>query len=212
MVDTNAVKLSTYARKSSIAGVLLLALMAVTAFAPARASAQEDPVPNAELLIYDGVTGPYRVKIIQVPARVIIGTLRVIVEPTDAETGLPVENALVRIFGTPSGDGERQFSPGLNSPIDRTRYFGQLELEEAGVWTLDVEIDGDLGRAIAIAQATIYERVRNGDNTTIGTIIFAMITSAFVGVGIWLWYSSKRAQRRREAIRQGGGIPRRSSG
>ena len=33
-----------------------------------------------------------------------------------------------------------------------------------------------------------------------------------VGAGLWLWYSSKRAQRRRDEIRKAGGRPTRSSG
>lgn len=198
--------------RALIALGLFVVLMLPIGIATDRVSAQEEPESNGELVIYDEVTGPYRVKISQFPARAIVGTLRVIVEPTDAVTGLPVENALVRIFGAPPAEGERQFSPGLNSPTDRTLYFGQMELEEPGVWTIDVEIDADQGRAIAIAQATIHERARSGDNTLVGTILFVLISSAFVGVGGWLWFTSKRAQRRRDAIRKDGGRPRRSSG
>ncbi len=219
LVDTNAVNSPTYitAHKFGPAKALmafaLFAILAVGAvYVPATAFAQEEPAANAELVIYDEITGPYRVKISQFPARAIVGTLRVIIEPTDAETGLPVENALVRVFGMPPAEGERQFSPGLNSPTNRRLYFGQMELEEPGVWTLDVEIDADKGRAIAIAQATIHERARSGDNTLVGTILFVLISVAFVGVGLWLWFSSKRAQRRRDAIRKDGGSPRRSSG
>ncbi len=202
-----------FAPRTIAAALLVVLLAAASASQVGRASAQaEEPPENVLLVIYDEVTGPYRVKVSQIPARAIVGTLRVVVEPTDAETGLPVENALVRIFGTPPAEGERQFSPGLNSPTDRTVYFGQLELEEDGVWTIDVEIDADQGRAIAIAQATIHERTRSGDNTLIGTIVFILVSAGFVGVGTWLWYSSKRARQRRDAIRRSGGRPRRSSG
>lgn len=211
-VDTNAVKSLTHIKPLASLGLALALLVVFAGISATPARAQSIPEANQELVIYDEVSGPYRVKITQFPARALVGTLRVIVEPTDAETGLPVENALVRIFGTPPAEGERQFSPGLNSPTDRTLYFGQLELEEAGVWTLDVEIDADQGRAIAIAQATIYERARSGDNTLIGTIIFIAISVGFVGVGFWLWFTSKRARQQRDAIRKGGGTPRRSSG
>ncbi len=198
--------------KLSLAAVIAAMLMLAAASVVPVPSAEAQPETIQELVIYDDVTGPYDVKIIQFPARAIVGTLRIIVEPKDAETGQPVENALVRIFGTPPEEGERQFSPGLNSPTDRTRYFGQLELDDAGLWTLDIEIDGDHGRAIAITQATIHERARSGEATLIGTIVFILISAAFVGAGVWLWYSSKRARRRREEIRRSGGTPRRSSG
>lgn len=194
------------------AAAALVGVLATVLLAPTPVFAQSEPPPNTELVIYDDVTGPYRVKVTQSPARAIVGTLQLIVEPTDAATGQPVENALVRIFGNPPEKGERQFTPGLNSPIDRTLYFGLLELEHAGVWTIDVEIDADQGRALAIAQATIHERARSGSATVIGTILFILISGAFVGAGTWLWYTSKRARRQREEMRRTGRTPRQSSG
>ncbi len=191
-----------------------IAASAFLALTTGNASAQttEEPPPGAELVIFDDVSGPYHLRVSQSPARSIVGTVRIVVIPTDAATGEPVENALVRIFGTPPEHGERQFSPGLNSPTDRTRYFGQMQLEEAGAWTIDVEIDADQGRAIAVSQATIHDRARSGTSTLVGTLMFILISGAFVGSGFWLWYSSKRARRRRDEIRRSGGTPRRSSG
>ncbi len=209
-VDTNTVISILHARRTIFATAVLSLALAGALLVAAPASAQESPDPN--LVIFDDVTGPYHVKITQAPARAIVGTVQLIVEPTDAETGLPVVNALVRIFGTPPEEGDRQYSPGLNSPTDRTLYFGKLELEDAGVWTFDVEIDGPQGRAIAIAQSTINDRARSGSSTLIGTVLFFLISGAFVGVGFWLWLTSKKARRRRDAIRQTGGTPRRSSG
>lgn len=194
------------------AGLLVSSLWLYSEREPEFASAQTETDPNAELVIFDDVTGPYQVKVTQSPARAITGTVRFIIEPADAETGEPIENAIVRIFGTPDDDGERQFSPGLNAPSDRTVYFGQLEIEHAGVWTIDVEIDADDQQALAISQTTVHERVRTGSNTLIGTILFILVSAGFVGVGVWLWYSSKRARARRDAIRRQGGTPRRSSG
>ena len=100
----------------------------------------------------------------------------------------------------------------MNSPTDRTLYFAQLELEEGGNWTIDVEIDSDQGRALAVMQTEIHERTRSGSSTLIGTIIFILISAGFVGVGTWLWYSSKRAREKRNSIRAAGGSPRRTSG
>lgn len=214
-VDTIPVEQLTHRRFFVATATGLLLALAVFAYGFANSgqiSAQADPADTAGLVIYDDTAGPYSVKITQSPERAIVGTVRLIVEPVDRETGLPVESALVRIFGTPEEEGERQFSPGLNAPSDPSVYFGQLELEEPGVWTIDVEIDADQGRAIAITQATIHERARSGSSTLIGTILFVLVSGAFVGAGLWLWYSSKKARQRRDAIRQAGGRPRRSSG
>ncbi len=200
-------------KSTGIAALAVLFVVLSPAFnSTETAIAQTGPDEGLGPPIFDDTAGPYTVKVTQSPTRAIVGTVRFIVEPIHTDTGLPVENALVRIFGSPPEGGERQFSPGLNSPTDRSVYFGQLEIEEAGLWTIDVEIDADQGRAIAIAQTTINERARSGSSTLIGTILFVLVSGAFVGAGTWLWYTSKKAQRRRNEIRSRGGRPRQSSG
>ena len=187
----------------------------VTLSVDGRAQAQEtgqQPPPGAELVIFDNSAGPYNVTISQSPARAVLGTIRIVVEPVDAETGLPVENAIVRVFGTPPDGGERQYSPALNSPTDRRLYFGQIVLEDAGVWTIDVEIDSPIGRSIAIAQTTIYGRARSSNGALVGTALFVLVSGGFAGGGVWLWYTSKTARRRRDLINKAGGGPRKSSG
>jgi hypothetical protein len=179
--------------------------------ANARGTRQEPP-PGAELVIFDDSAGPYNVKISQSPARAVVGTIRIVIEPVDAETGLSVENAIVRVSGTPPGDGERQFSPALNSPTDRRLYFGQIVLEVAGLWTFDVEIDAPQGRAVAIAQTTIYGRARSSNGPLVGTILFILVSGGFTGGGLWLWVTSKAARKRRDLISKGGGNPRKTSG
>lgn len=190
-------------------------VMVLIAGGGARANAQEagqEPPPGAELVIFNGSAGPYDVRISQSPARAVLGSVRIVVEPVDAETGLPVENALVRVFGTSPEGGERQYSPGLNSPSNRSLYFGQVVLEDEGVWTIDVEIDSPLGRSIAIAQTTIHGRARSSNGALVGTALFALVTGGFAGGGVWLWYSSKTARKRRDLINRDGGSPRNSPG
>ena len=200
-------------RSAIIAGLVLAFATVASTIADSRpVVAQEDPADTAGLVIFDDTAGPYTVKVTQSPARAIVGSVRLIIEPADRETGEPVGSAIVRIFGTPEERGERQFSPGLNAPSNPSVYFGQLELDDPGTWTIDVEIEADQGRGIAISQTTIHERARSGSSTLIGTILFVLVSTAFVGAGLWLWYSSKKAQRRRDEIRRAGGQPRRSSG
>lgn len=198
--------------RTVVAALAVAAVSMAAVLGTQLAAAQAEPPPGADVVISDQVAGPYRVRVSQSPARVIIGTVRLVVQPFDAETGDPVDDAMVRIFGTPPGEGERQYSPGLNSPTDRTLYFGQLELEEAGNWTIDVEIDAPQGRAIAITQTEVHERARSGSNTLIGTILFALISAAFAGGGTWVWYTSKKARERRATMRKSGQSPRRSAG
>lgn len=194
---------------AAIFAIVLIAGGGAVAYAQ---EAGQEPPPGAELVIFNGSAGPYDVRISQSPARAVVGSLRIVVEPVDAQTGLPVENALVRVFGTSPEGGERQYSPGLNSPSNRRLYFSQVVLEDEGVWTIDVEIDSPLGRSIAIAQTTINGRARSSNGAFLGTALFVLVTSGFAGGGIWLWHSSKTARKRRELMSREGGSPRNSSG
>jgi hypothetical protein len=211
-VDTNTVKLPLHIRLIAIAAALFIVLLAPGSLS-GTASAQSEPPVGAELVIFEGTAGPYTVQIAQSPQRPTVGSVRFVVVPVDTATGQPVENALVRIFGTPPGEGERQYSPGLNSPTSRSLYFGQLELDSAGAWTIDVEIDAPQGRSLAVAQTTVNERARSSrDSQIVGTAVFVLVSLAFAGGGAWLWWSSKKARSRRAAIRQGGGKPRQDVG
>ena len=80
------------------------------------------------------------------------------------------------------------------------------------MWTIDVEVESDLGVSLAITQIEIHDRARGGDNTFIGTVLFILVIVAFVGAGVWLWYTSKKARERRNAIRRSGGRPTLSKG
>lgn len=210
LVDTNTVKLPLHIRFAAVAAALFLAVLVT---GTNTAVAQEEPPVGAELVIFEGQAGPYTVQIAQSPARPTVGTVRFVVVPVDTATGLPVENALVRIFGTPPVDAERQYTPGLNSPTNRTLYFGQLALDHPGDWTIDVEIDAPQGRALAVTQMTVNERVRSSrDSQIVGTAVFVLVSLGFAGGGTWLWWSSRKAQSRRAAIRQAGGKPRQDAG
>ena len=163
-------------------------------------------------LIFDGQSGPYNVEIYQSPEDPIVGSLRVVVEPADAETGQPVTDAVVRVFANPREEGERQYSPGLNSPATPNDYMAQLEIEHQGVWDLEFEITGDLGTTTTFVQTFVRARARSGSNTTVGTVLFVLLSAAFAGGGGWLWYSSKKARARKESLRARGLQPPQKSG
>ena len=116
----------------------------------------------------------------------------------NAATGADIDDALVRVFGTPSEKGERQYSPGLNSPFDPVYYLLQLDLEHAGVWAIDVEVDSELGSGTTVMSIEIENRGRTGESLAWGSALFALVTLAFASGIVWLWYSSKKALKRRE--------------
>jgi hypothetical protein len=86
----------------------------------------------------------------------------------------------------------------LNSPVDPTFYLSQLKMETAGVWAIDVRVESDLGDGTTIMSALVSERGRSGSSNLWGQALFGLVALSFV-VGItWVWYSSKKALKRRD--------------
>ena len=165
-------------------------------------------VSESERTLFEGPSGPYTVKVTQSPPDAIVGSVRIIVEPVETATGEPVTDAIVRVFGNPSEEGERQYSPALNNPRDPSFYIAQLELEDAGEWIIEVEVDAEPGRTVVFGPTTIRERARSGSSTLVGTILFILISVGFVGSGLWLWFSSKKARARKAAMIAAGRRPK----
>lgn len=147
------------------------------------------------MIVADENVGNYRVVVHQSPERVIIGTLTYAVQVYDRETGANVPDAIIKVYATPSEHGERQVAPALNSPADREYYVGRLEMEEKGVWAIDVVIEHpELGNETLILATEVFERARGGSNLVLGTILWVFVSIAFVGVTIYLVRKSRRAK------------------
>jgi hypothetical protein len=114
----------------------------------------------------------------------------------DTATGEDVDDAFVRVFGTPSEKGERQYSPALNSPVDPVYYLSQLDLEHPGLWAIDVEVESPLGTGTIVMSIQIVERGRTGNGWA--TALFVLVLLSFVFGISWVWYSSKQALKRRD--------------
>jgi hypothetical protein len=130
------------------------------------------------------------------PVAPIRGTTRFAVRVRDAETGEDIDGATIRVFGTPAEKGKKQYTPALNSPFDPVYYLAQLDLEDAGLWAIDIEVDSELGSGITVMSIQVAERGRT--STAGGNVLFVLISLSFVaGIG-WVWYSSKKALKRRD--------------
>lgn len=183
----------------AVAVVIAVALYLVAG--GAIASAQEVPAGEQILgyrIVGEDVAGPHMIELQVSPAAPLAGTIRFAVRVRNAATGADIDDALVRVFGTPSEKGERQYSPGLNSPFDPVYYLLQLDLEHAGVWAIDVEVDSELGSGKTVMSIEIENRGRTGESLAWGSALFALVTLAFASGIVWLWYSSKKALKRRE--------------
>ncbi|MGA0274607.1 MAG: hypothetical protein ACO3L6_00955 [Dehalococcoidia bacterium] len=179
---------------SFIFAIVAAALIATATTVQAQ---EEEPIVGYAILGED-IAGPYSIQVQVSPPNPIVGITRVAVRVRDAETDEDLPEVFVRVFGTPADEGERQYSPALNSPADRTFYLSQLDLETAGQWAIDVEVESDLGQGSTVMPVIVQSRVRSGSGNGWGTALFVLISLSFVGGALWLWYSSKQALRERE--------------
>jgi len=183
--------------------IALFFAFAVTALtlllSPVAALAQDgDQDGNEQIIDYvilgEETAGPHLIQVQVSPGNPQVGIVRIAVRIRDPRTGEDIDDAIVRVFGTPSERGEKQYTPALNSPFDPIFYLAQLELENAGIWAIDVEVDSELGSGVTVLSLRMNPRIRGITGSGWGTALFALVSFVFVGGATWLWYSSKKAR------------------
>jgi hypothetical protein len=152
-------------------------------------------------IIGEDVVGPYTIQVQVSPVTPRPGISRFAVRVRVAETGEDILDAKVRIFATPSEKGEKQYSPALNSPFDKVFYLAQLDVEHPGLWAIDVEVESELGTVATVMSIQVADRSRSAESGAAGQILFTLVTLSFVLGVTWIWYSSKKALRRRDQQR-----------
>ncbi len=149
-------------------------------------------------IIGEEIAGPHLIQVQVSPTAPIAGIARFAVRVRNAETGEDIDDAIVRVFATPSEKGEKQYSPGLNSPFDPVYYLTQLDVEYPGIWAIDVEVESSLGSGLLVMSINVVGRGRAEADSFLTEILFALITLSFVVVFFWLRHSSKKALARRD--------------
>ena len=180
------------------------AMVALTALAVSTiATAQPLTMTTGPFIIAaDEVAGPYRLTVHQSPERVIVGTLTYAVQVRLASDDSYVDDAVVRVYGTPSGRGERQVAPALNNPAEPEYYLGRMEVEEHGVWAIDIVVEHpEHGYASTALALEIFERSRGGSNLVLGTTLWVLVSLAFIGAVGYLLLIARRNRQRLKAQR-----------
>lgn len=179
----------------------LIGLVLVLASSVSPLYAQDTETEEAIVgyrIIGQDVVGAYTIQVQVSPVAPIPGISRFAVRVRDNASGEDIPNAIVRIFATPSEKGEKQYSPALNSPFDTVFYLAQLDVEHPGVWAIDVEVESELGDGATVMSILVADRSRSAESGAAGQILFVLVTLSFV-VGVsWIWYSSKKALKRRD--------------
>ncbi len=153
-------------------------------------------------IVADENVGNYRIIVHQSPERAIVGSISYAIQVHQRETGANVPDAIIKVYASPSVHGERQVAPALNSPDDREYYVARLEIEEAGVWAIDVAVEHDeLGESTLTLATEVFGRSRGGDNLVVGTILWVFVSIAFVGITFYLIRKSKRSRLELDRIR-----------
>ena len=193
---------SAFSRTIFFRSVALLTVLGITLISGASILAQPLTLTSGPFVIMaDESVGNYRLIVHQSPERVIVGTLTYAVQVHLRETDASVPDAIVKVYATPSEHGVRQVAPALNSPADREYYVGRLEMEEKGVWAIDVVVEHpEFGEATLTLVTEVFERSRGGDNLMLGTILFVLVSVAFAGVAFYLVRKSKRARAELERV------------
>ena len=187
-------------RTSLTLGVLIALAMAL-AGSIAPAAAQDDDAIVGYRIIGEDVVGEYTIQVQVSPIVPIPGISRFAVRVRETASGEDIPDAIVRIFATPSEKGEKQYSPALNSPFDKVFYLAQLDVEHPGLWAIDVEVESELGNGATVMSILVADRSRSAESGAAGQALFALVSLSFI-VGIsWVWYSSKKALKRRDQQR-----------
>jgi hypothetical protein len=178
--------------------MIALALVAVSLISPTKVHAQDSEAIPGFRIVGEAVAGPHTIELQVSPEEPIAAIVRFAVRVRDAATGEDIDDALVRVFATPSEKGERQFSPALNSPADPVYYLAQLDVDFEGIWAIDVEVESALGNGSTVMSIEVESRGRSATGNGWGQALFALVSLSFaVGIG-WLVYSSKKALKRRD--------------
>lgn len=197
---------SPASRPAAVRAALLAMLLAVAAAIALSPLGDAEPLHAQPLALTSGpfvvatdeVAGDYRLTLHQSPERVIVGTLTYAVQVRLADTDDAfVEDATVRVYGTPAESGARQVAPALNTPAEPEYYLARLEVEEAGVWAIDLVVEHPAhGYASTALALEVHERARGGGNLVLGTVLWVLVSLAFVGATGYIIYAARRNRRR----------------
>ena len=167
----------------------------------AVAQVQQEEAIVGYRILGESQAGSHMIQLQVSPVTPIVGTSRFAVRVRDAATGEDIDDAKVTLLGSPAEQGEAQYTLVLNSPVDPVFYLSQLDLESEGLWALEVGVETELGTGTTVMSVQIEPRRRDGTGNGWGTALFALVTLSFaVGIG-WVWYSSKKAIKRRGQLR-----------
>jgi hypothetical protein len=170
---------------------LVFLLAAIASLNPVPALAQQSGTEP-----YQVNAGPYRIEVIANPSALSLGSVRYTVIVLNAQNAQPVSDARVLIRARHQGEGVEGWATALNNPVTPESYQAQIELNRPGAWVMSVEVSSSLGR---VAVEVPSHRVPEPRQSRAGGLVFASISGVLVLGSVYLVWSIRRAQQKREA-------------
>ena len=95
------------------------------------------------------------------------------------------------------GGRDELITPALAAPTNPGTYVGNAEPDQAGDWTVRVEISAAAGRGEFSFPLTVRPRARSGRGLVAPTLVYAGAAVVILGGVGWLVRESRRARRSR---------------
>ena len=157
------------------------------------ALAQQD-IPGPERIDRRLAAGGYDIFVEGEASNLSLGTALFSIAVLNAATGQPIPDARVVIRTAHQRSSETGWATALSIPERPEIYRARMKLDSPGVWQVNVDIDGPLGRVetevgtVAIPEPRQY---------LAGTLVFAGVSVALLSGSAYMVWIIRRAQQRR---------------
>tara|TARA_B100000586_G_scaffold196081_1_gene144815 strand:+ start:437 stop:1030 length:594 start_codon:yes stop_codon:yes gene_type:complete len=181
-------------------GNMTLAVLVVVLllFAPLASVAAQQEDPLGEGRGVDVVAGPHAVRVFVINSNLAAGFLQMALFITDANTGETVSDASVVLKANNEDQAYEGWATALNSPSMPERYDVRMNLGSTGEWTIDVDVSSSLGqggtRALTL-DVPALSRYTNGS-----LVFFGIFAAMMLGLVYLFWSTKRQNRRRREAV------------
>jgi hypothetical protein len=142
--------------------------------------------------------GPYEVVVAILPEKPLVGSVHFSITPIDASTQQVVPNAEIVLVANDERGRPTYQSRALSLPHAPRFYEANILFESTGTWTIEVSIDSE-----SLGDAMLTFPLEIGQQSLVpgpaGSVVFLVVFAVLIGGGGYVWYSARRAARRREA-------------
>ncbi|NQW24418.1 MAG: hypothetical protein HQ475_13355 [SAR202 cluster bacterium] len=172
-------------------GLLVLSVFLLLTATLSSVSAQEEKL---EVTV---TAGPHLARVVAVNTNLAAGFISLAVYVTDANTGEVVSDAQVLVVAKNEKEEYEALVAALNSPAKPEQYDVTMNLGSTGEWIVAVDITSPLGRGGA--DALTFDVPSLNRYTSGSLVFFGIFAAMMLGVAYLFWSTKRDNRRRREA-------------